>query len=366
MVRLLEYEVKTLLEQAGLPIPRQFKGQDLVSPSIYPIMLKSQVPVGGRGKLGGIRVAENIHETTEIIPELKKLEIKDYLPEKLLLEEKLDIKTEFYCGFLVNRDEKLINFIFSESGGVDVEQISQESKEKIIIQHFTYFEKDYTELSGELLEKIPLEKGLKSQLHTLVAGFLEIMETYDAELFEINPLVETTDEKLVCADARMNIDDNALFRHKEYKKNLNKYLTPLELRAREMGMAYVELEGNVGVICNGAGLVMGTIDIIQSYGAKAANFLDVGGGADAERMYQALKIISSNKSVRVILINIIGGITRCDEIARGLIKFLDEEKTIQFALRLIGTNEKEGQSLLKPHKITIHRDLDNAIQALIK
>ncbi|MHA1130674.1 MAG: ATP-grasp domain-containing protein [Candidatus Helarchaeota archaeon] len=366
MVRLLEFEVKKLMEQAGLPLPKQYKEEDLNNSSIYPIVIKSQVPIGGRGKVGGIQFAENIKEAKELIRNLKKLEINGFLPEKLLFEEKLEITQEFYCGFLVNRKDKVINFIFSEVGGVDIEQVSQMSREKILTQKFPYFSREYAELSRELLDNITLEKSLKDQLYHLITGFLKIMKTYDAELFEINPLIKTADHRLVCADALMNIDDNALFRHKEFKKNLEKYLTPLELEAREKGMSYVELEGDVGVICNGAGLVMGTIDTIQSYGAKAANFLDVGGGADANRMYQALKIITSNENVQVILINIIGGITRCDEIAKGLLRFLNEKKTLQFSLRLIGMNEKEGQELLKPYNITIHQELDDAIQALIK
>ncbi|NVM31063.1 MAG: succinate--CoA ligase subunit beta [Candidatus Helarchaeota archaeon] len=365
MVRLLEYEVKELIKQQNLPLPKQFNEEDLEKTSIYPIVIKSQVPIGGRGKLGGIRFAETPEEAKQIISELKNLEIKGFVPETLLYEQKLPIMKEYYCGFLVNRDAKVVNFIFSEAGGVDIEQVSHESTEKVSIQQFTSFPKNVEELSEELVEALELDEKIRNQLKSLVTGFLQIVLDYDAELFEINPLIETTDQELICADARMNLDDNALFRHEEYKKNLNYYLNPLELKARELGMSYVELDGNIGVICNGAGLVMGTIDTIHSHGAKAANFLDVGGGANAERMYQALKIIASNEQVQVILINIIGGITRCDEIAKGLIKFLKENKSITFSLRLIGTNEEAGQELLKPYDIKIFRELNDAIRASI-
>ncbi|NVM53469.1 MAG: succinate--CoA ligase subunit beta [Candidatus Helarchaeota archaeon] len=366
MVRLLEVEVKNLLKNLDLPIPKQFKLEDLNNPSIYPMVIKSQVPIGGRGKLGGIKFARNPEEARAIIPELNSLAIKGYLPKTLLLEEKLSILKEYYCGFLINRNEKLINFIFSEAGGIGIEQVSKESKEKIIIHQFTTFSKNLNELSEELIKDIDLQENIKNQLKSLIVNFLKFIRSYDAELFEINPLIETLNHELIIADARMNIDDNALFRHQEFKKNLEYYLNPLELRARKLNMSYVELDGNIGVICNGAGLVMGTIDTVQSYGKMAANFLDVGGGADAERMYQALNIITSNERVQVILINIIGGITRCDEIAKGLIKFLNENKSFKFSLRLIGTNEREGQDLLKPYNITIHRELDDAIQSLMK
>jgi succinyl-CoA synthetase beta subunit len=363
MVRLLEFEIKKLIKDKKLPLPIQYSKKDLENRSIYPIVIKSQVPIGGRGKLGGIRFANNPDEARQISSELMKLEIGGYLPETLLYEEKLFIKKEYYCGFLVNRDEKVINFIFSEAGGIDIEHLE---KEKVFIQHFPSFDKNLDKLTKELINPLKLNETIKNQLGILVTGFLKIIHDFDAELFEINPLIETQNQKLICADARMNVDDNSIFRHSEYKKNFQYYLTPLELKAKNLGMSYVELEGNIGVICNGAGLVMGTIDAIQSYEARAANFLDVGGGADANRMYEALKIISSIKTVKVILINIIGGITRCDEIAKGLIKFLKQNKDIEFSLRLIGTNEKEGQELLKPHDITIHRELDEALKTLLK
>ncbi len=364
MVRLLEFEVKNILKQAGLALPKQFELADLANTNIYPIVIKSQVPIGGRGKLGGIRFANDSNEANSLITQLNSLKIGGYLPKSLLLEEKLSIYKEYYCGFIVNRDLKSINFIFSDSGGIDVEKVSEQAAEKINVQEFRLFPDNLDDLSDNLVENLGLEKVVKSKLKPLISSLLEIIRSYDAELFEINPLIETTNHELVIADARMNIDDNALFRHIEYQKNLEYYFTPLELRARALKMAYVELDGSIGVICNGAGLVMGTIDAVQSYGMKAANFLDVGGGADAERMYQALKIISSNEKVQGVLINIIGGITRCDEIAKGLIKFLKEGKVIKFALRLIGTNEQEGQDLLKPYNIAIHSDLDDTIQSI--
>jgi len=362
MVRLLEYEVKDLIKRAKLPLPTQYTEKDLDDPSIYPIVIKSQVPIGGRGKLGGIKFAESPEAAKQISLEIMKLEIEGYLPETLLYEEKVSMEKEYYCGFLINRDEKVVNFIFSEAGGVEIEQIE---KEKIIIQNFTSFPKNLSALSEQLVEALQINERIKIQLKPLITGFLQIIRDYDAELFEINPLIETSDHHLICADARMNLDDNSLFRHEKYKKNLQYYLNPLELKAKDLGMSYVELDGTIGVICNGAGLVMGTIDAVQSYGVTAANFLDVGGGADATRMYEALKIIASNKNVKVILINIIGGITRCDEIAKGLIKFLNENQSIKFSLRLIGTNEVEGQKLLQPYNITIYRELDATLQALL-
>ncbi|MHA1650711.1 MAG: ATP-grasp domain-containing protein [Candidatus Helarchaeota archaeon] len=365
MVRLLEYQVKNILQQEKIPIPTQFSPDDLDNPTIYPIVIKSQVPTGGRGKQGGIQFAETPAEAKKISAELKNRTIGGYRPKKLLYEERLATLKEYYCGFLINRDEKAINFIFSETGGIDIEQISQTSQERLHIHQFIAFPENLEELSKDLVRTIPLERLVKGQLQSLVTGLLRIIRSYDAELLEINPLIETTEHKLICADIHMEIDDNALFRHPEYQKNLEYYLTPLELKARSLNMSYIELNGNIGVICNGAGLVMGTIDAIHSFGGEAANFLDVGGGADVERMYHALKIISSNEKVQTILINIIGGITRCDEIAKGLLKFLSEGTTIDFSLRLIGTNEKEGQEILKPYNITIYRELNDAIQSIL-
>ncbi len=362
MVRLLEYEVKELIKRVYLPLPKQYEKKDLDNPSIYPIVIKSQVPIGGRGKLGGIKFAENSIEAKRISTELLKLKIKGYLPENLLYEEKISIAKEYYCGFVINRDKKLVNFIFSEAGGVNIEELK---KDKVIIQEFPSFPKNLDDLSKNLVTSLKINERIKSQLIKFITKFLQIIRDYDAELLEINPLIETTEQQLICVDARMNLDDNSLFRHEEYKKNLFYYLNPLELQAKDLDMSYVELDGDIGVICNGAGLVMGTIDAVQTYGVKAANFLDVGGGADATRMYEALKIIASNEKVQAVLINIIGGITRCDEIAKGLIKFLKETPDIKFSLRLIGTNEQEGQELLKPYKITIHRELDQAITSLL-
>lgn len=366
MVRLLEFEVKDLLKKYNLPIPRQFEESHLNDPSIYPVVIKSQVPIGGRGKLGGIQFADNLEEAMQKMGDLRALEIKGYRPESLLIEEKLQVLKEYYCGFIVNRNEKNINYIFSESGGVDIEEITEKGEGSLIVEPLIPMQDQHDEIARKLVKKTNISSELKTQFEEILRKLLRFIIDYDAELFETNPLIETQDHQLLIADARMNIDDNSLYRHQEYKKNLSYYLKPLELQARELGMSYVELKGDIGVICNGAGLVMGTIDAVQSYGVRAANFLDVGGGADAERMYQALKLITTNKAVKVILINIIGGITRCDEIAKGLIEFLEEKKEISFALRLIGTNEREGQELLRPFNITINRTLDDSMQDLLK
>jgi len=360
----LEFEVKDLLSKFGLPIPKRYDLGNLENTSIYPVVIKSQVPIGGRGKLGGIQFADDPWAAKRIYNELLHLRIGEFFPKSLLIEEKLQVAQEFYIGFIVNRSENKYNFIFSQAGGIDIEEISKGAREKIIIRDFIPFMQDLNELAESLVQNILGEERLKSQFKSLILGCLRFILAYDAELFEINPLIETPDHKLIVADARMNLDDNALFRHPEFQKNLEAYLTPLELEARKVGMSYVELEGDIGVICNGAGLVMATIDTIQYYGLKAANFLDVGGGADAGRMYQALKIISNNKKVRAILINIVGGITRCDEIAKGLIQFLTEESEIKFSLRLLGTNEQEAQSLLKVFNIKIYRQLKDAIRIL--
>ncbi len=365
MVRLLEFEAKEILKQYNLPIPEQFCLAEIDNNAIYPIILKSQVPIGGRGKLGGIKIAYNSSDAKKQLDELQSLKLGGYLPKAILIEKKLPILKEYYCGFILDRNEKVFKFIFSEAGGIDIEEVWVCSRKSFIVESFMPFNQDLDILTIQLLNHTRLQGTIRDQLKPILSHCLEIILTYDVELLEINPLIETHDHQLIIADARMNMDDNALYRHADYKRNLEYYMTPLELKAREFNMSYVELEGEIGVICNGAGLVMGTIDTIQSHGKKAANFLDVGGGADAERMYQALKIITSNEKVKYILINIMGGITRCDEIAKGLIQFLKENKSILFSLRLIGTNEEAGQELLKPYNIKIHQELNDAIQTIL-
>jgi succinyl-CoA synthetase beta subunit len=369
-MKLHEYKAKDIFAQHGIPIPSGIlvTDTDQLKEVTEPIALKSQVLVGGRGKAGGIKFAENLEEAKTVLDELFAMKIKGLPVKQVLIEEKQDLEgaQELYLGFVENRAEKTISAMMSAAGGVDIEQVARETPDKIYKKTLAPGKKIFHPYEGR---EMALGIGLRGGMMTKIAGYMcklfDVMIKYDATLAEINPLVITKDRDAIAVDAKMNIDDNALFRQKDLLSTIDasEEYTEIEKKAKEYGLAYVELEGDIAVIGCGAGLVMASLDTVKLYGGEPANFLDVGGGATAENMRQALEVVTMKQDLRSIFINIFGGITRCDEIANGLVEFAPK---VPISLRMMGTNEDEGKSILKENGYFVFDSMEEAAEHAVK
>jgi len=375
-MKLFEYEAKNILTKYGIPTPNgglatnASQAHEIATKLKPPFVVKAQVLVAGRGKAGGILFADSIADVEKATEKLLSMQIKGIPVRNVWIEEKVQIKKELYFGITTDRFNQSYVAIASTIGGMEIEEVAAEAPEKIIKflinpQHgFRSFH------ARHIARKMGYAGSQLSELGRIFERLYCVGMDYDAELIEMNPLVETVDGKFVAADARIIIDDNALFRHQEYKKRLlegESELSPQEIEAMKNDLAYVKLEGDIGVIGNGAGLVMATLDTIQYYGGKPANFLDVGGGAPAEKIATALKIVLSDPNVKALFINILGGITRCDEVARGILEA--EEKigaTKPMVIRLVGTNEAEGKRILTEAGIHVLESMEEAAQRAVE
>ncbi len=353
-MRLHEYQAKAVFAKHGIRIPRGFLATnvDEVRKAAEElggkVVLKSQVLVGGRGKAGGIKKANSVDEAVEIASKMFGMNLKGHMVRKIYVEEQLEINREMYVGFTIDRASKGIAAIMSSVGGMDIEEIAAKHPEKIatVTVNPKWGLWDYQ--IRELLKSSEMPKEYWKEVTRIVKALYNILINYEAELVEINPLVATPDG-LYAADARLNIDDSALFRHKDLEE-LRDYTEADETEriAMEKGLNYVKLDGNIGVMANGAGMAMSTMDLIYLEGGKPANFLDIGGGASAEVVREAMGIILRDKNVRAVFINIFGGITRCDEVANGLVRAFSEMKIeVPVVIRLAGTNEEEGRRILE-------------------
>jgi succinyl-CoA synthetase beta subunit len=338
-MKLREYESKNVLKEAGIPVPAGFliRSADELTPYLDALgdafVLKAQVNVGGRGKAGGILMAGKA-DAAKTAAELFGRQIKGLPVKEILAEQRLDIKHEYYLSVTVDRSSKQPLILFTEAGGVDIEITAKEHPEAIRKAIANPLMRDIPSfMLRELIGTSPKEIG------PIINKLYRIFIEKDALLAEINPLV-TTSRGVFAADAKLIIDDNALGRQ-GFK--VNRDLTDREREAEKYGFSYVELNGTIGVIGNGAGLTMSTLDLIEFHGGKAANFLDVGGGAESERVMHAVRLVGSVPSVKVIVVNLLGGITKCDEVAKGIIDASIPQKVI---VRLAGTNEAEGRSML--------------------
>ena len=363
-MKLKEYEGKELFKKYKLAVPAGFIATtpEEVADGLYQlkgdeVVLKAQVLVGGRGKAGGIKICSK-ERAAEVAKKMLGTRIKGEPVLELLVEEKLKIDQEMYLSFTVSRAEKGLALLFSLEGGVDIEELAKRSPEKIARIFMTEFDDKavYQDLKW-------LDYG--KELFGIVRALHMLMIHEDAQLVEINPLV-LSGGVLVAADSKVIIDDNSLYRHKDYARQKEFELTGLEAEARKSGLQYVELDGNIAIIGNGAGLVMATLDIIDHFGGKPANFLDVGGGASVEKMEKALDIALS-KPVKGLFINVFGGITRCDDIAQGLVNYQKEKKmTVPMVVRLIGTNESEGRTILKENGISALDSMETGAKEIVE
>ncbi|UCE74697.1 MAG: ADP-forming succinate--CoA ligase subunit beta [Methanomassiliicoccales archaeon] len=365
-MKLYEYKAKEIFSNYGIPVSRGIlvKDPNELKEFKFPAVLKSQVLVGGRGKAGGIKFADDLDEARAKIDEILGMDIKGLKVKLVLVEEKADIIKELYVGFVVDRTAKRNVLILSSEGGVNIEEVAQKSPDSVVKFEIDPAEGLPTHKITNLVKKI----GLRGKEMVSVVGIINrlsnVFSDYDAELAEINPLV-TTPEGLLAVDAKLIVDDNSLYRHKDLAKEFarSEEYTEIEKKAKDAGLSYVELDGDIGVIGCGAGLVMASLDTLQLYGGSAANFLDVGGGANAENMRRALELVVQKENVKSIFINIFGGITRCDEIAKGIVDFAPKTP---ISVRMMGTNEEEGKQILKDNGYSVSETIEESAKEAIE
>ena len=375
-MKLFEYEAKNIFSKYGIPTPQgglaidDSRAHEIATELKPPFAVKAQVLVAGRGKAGGILFANSVSEAEKTAERILAMKIKGIPVKSVWIEEKIHTKRELYFGITTDRFSQRYVAVASAIGGMEIEEIASKTPEKVIK---LLINPEYGFRSFHA-RQIATEMGYAgiqiSELGRIFESLYRVGMDYDAELIEMNPLVETVEGKFVAADARIIIDDNALFRHQEYKKRLlegESELSSQELEAMKNDLAYVKLDGDIGIIGNGAGLVMATLDTIQYYGGKPANFLDVGGGAPSEKTALAFRIVLSDPNVKTLLINILGGITRCDEVARGILEAREKiGKAKPMVIRLVGTNESEGKRILTEAGIHVLESMEEAAQRVVE
>lgn len=351
-----EYQAKEIFSSYEIPVERHIvcrTADEAVaafrSLNADRVAIKAQVPVGGRGKAGGIKLADNIDEVRRHAGEILNMTIKGFPVTKVLLSEAVQIAAEYYLGFTIDRNTCSVVFILSSSGGIDIEETAKQAPDKIFRYAVDSFVgvPDYLarRIAYTVFDKPALADRLAKIIQSLYTAFIE----KDASLAEINPLVLTDKGTLIAIDAKMVFDDNALYRHPDIQALFEPSDDEkLEVQAKERGFSYVRMDGDIGCMVNGAGLAMATLDMIKLYGGNPANFLDIGGSSDPVKVIEAMKFLLDDKNVKVALVNIFGGITRCDDIAIGLIQAFDQiDSDIPVIVRLTGTNEHIGRGLLR-------------------
>ena len=379
-----EHQAKQILKKYGVAVPNGVFGhtvEELIEKSkllkTEKYILKAQIHAGGRGKAGGVKILSNIKELTEASKEMlgKKLITHQTGPEgkvvrRLYVEESSNIEKEFYLSCLVDRASSKIAFISSDQGGMDIEEVAKKNPEKIITTKINYSKEISNEDCESIIKIFSLTGKTKEQGKNLIKAIYKMFISTDASMVEINPLIVTKEENMLCLDAKVNFDDNALFKHPEIAE-LRDFSEEdsIEIEASKNDLSYIKLDGSIGCMVNGAGLAMATMDIIKLYGEEPANFLDVGGGASKEKVSAALKLILSDKSVKGILINIFGGIMRCDVLAQGVVDAAKEmDINVPLVVRLAGTNFKEGKKILDNSglKLISAENLDDAAKKIVK
>ena len=378
-----EHQAKEILKKYGAVVPNGFFAlsvEELVekakSLKTEKLVLKAQIHAGGRGKAGGVKILNTIEELSNAAKELlgKKLVTNQTGPQgrvvkRLYVESSSKIDKEFYLSCLVDRSSSKIAFISSDQGGMDIEEVAKNNPTKIITTKVNLEDQISNEDCDKIVEIFNLETATKKQAVNLIKSIYKMFIDTDANLVEINPLILTKDKKIICLDAKMNFDDNALFRNPEILnlRDLNEE-EETEIEASKHDLAYIKLDGSIGCMVNGAGLAMATMDIIKLYGEEPANFLDVGGGASKEKVSAAFKIILSDKNVKGILINIFGGIMRCDVLAQGVVDAAKEIKIeVPLVVRLAGTKFEEGKKILDNSGLAIisASDLSDAAKKVV-
>jgi succinyl-CoA synthetase beta subunit len=357
-VKLLEYQAKEVLASLGIPIPpgrvARTPGEAARACSdLGPVAVKAQVPVGGRGKAGGIKLAKSPGEARQAAAQIIGMEIKGFKVPLVYCESALEIQREIYLGFTVDRDARANILMLSAKGGMDIEQVAEESPESIA----RLYPNPWRGPLDFELNQLAFDAGL-GELARPITGLIKklyrAIPELDAVTAEINPLVVTKNGEVIAGDAKLETDENAAWRHKDLDERYGSVLEgdPYEVEAKKRGLTYVSLDGDIGIIGNGAGLCMGTLDLVQRAGGRPANFCDIGGGAKAEVVENAFAVILMNPRVKGVLMNVFGGITRGDEVAKGVVVARDHLKMkLPLVVRMSGTNEEEGRAILKQNGI---------------
>jgi succinyl-CoA synthetase beta subunit len=371
-MNLHEHQGKDLFRAAGLPVPpgdiarTAAEAMALAEGMGYPVVVKAQVLIGGRGKAGGVKVVKTPEELAREAGRILGMDIRGHTVQKVLITPSAEIEREFYAGIVLDRKAETPLLMISPEGGIDIEEVARVSPDRILRLHLDGRGlPDYRARAAArfLDDRWPVRK----QLARVLQGLARVYREQDASLAEINPLVVTRAGEVWALDAKVVIDDNALDRHPDLAELRDLGAEdPGEVEARERGLSYVRLDGTIGCVVNGAGLAMATMDLIQYHGGKPANFLDIGGSSNPDKVTAAMNILTRDSRVRAVLFNIFGGITRCDDVARGLLTALDRigNKT-PIVIRLTGTNEAEARELLGSRGMTALSDMDEAVRAVI-
>ena len=373
-MKIHEYQARELYRQYAIPVP-----DDILCHTVSEVeqaarqlnrmvVVKAQVLVGGRGKAGGVKLAKTVEDAVAAGTKILGMDIKGFKVEKVLVADAVEIKKEFYVGLTIDRNTKSVLFMASAEGGVEIEEVAKENPDaifKIPIDPdlgMTDF------LARKIAFKLFNDMTLVKQAVDIFKKIYKLFIENDASLVEINPLVITDGDRLMAIDGKMNFDDNALYRQAAIEAlNEPDEDEKKELDAKEKGLTYIRLDGNIGCMVNGAGLAMATMDVIKHFGGSPANFLDIGGSSSPQKVIDAMNLLLSDKNVKVIMINIFGGITRCDDVARGLVTALDQmEVDIPIVIRLSGTNAEEGLRIISEKNLPTVKSLSEAAQAAIK
>lgn len=343
-MKLYEYVAKGILARHGIPVPEGFvaTSADQIRRITGPVMIKAQVLIGGRGKAGGIKPADSVAEAKKAAGSIIGMNIHGYIAKEVLIERRLEVAKELYLGVTVDRSNRSLLLMASPDGGMDIESVPEERILMLRIDPLIGFQNFH---SRKVAEFLALPKEQDAELEHICQRLVQLALMEDAELAEINPLVVTKSGHVIAGDAKMTIDSDALFRHPEFAK-LDEGLAPLEAKAKKEDIAFVQLDGNIGVIANGAGLTMATLDSINMFGGKAGVFLDLGGTDDPEKVKKAM-LLMLEANPKVVLINIFGGITKCDTVAKGVLEAMEGQKVkIPIVARIKGVNEEQGRELL--------------------
>ena len=372
---LFEYQGKSLYQKFDISHPNSSLVKDLtelqkVSELSYPVVVKAQVQVGGRGKAGGIKVANNEEELEKIANEIHGMDIKGHKVEVLLIEEASEILEEYYISFTLDRSEKQYLMMLSSKGGMDIEQVAKDNPSDLIKLHISPSEGLNEKDLNESIIEAKLNQKYKTELAEIIIKLYKLFQEGDCDLVEVNPLAITS-EGVMALDSKVALDMNAKFKHENFQLLEDEIPIPGEEKfAKEKGLNFIKLDGSVGIIGNGAGLVMSTLDVVAEHGGSASNFLDIGGGAKSETVSAALEVLETDPNVKSVLINIFGGITRCDLVAEGIVEATNgKDLKWPIVIRLDGTNSTEGLEILKNNpndNIFISENMDEAAKLAVE
>ena len=372
-MKIHEYQAKEIFARHGMPVPpgevvTTAEDAKAVAERIgKPVMVKAQVHVGGRGKAGGVKYCENADVAYEHASNILGMDIKGLTVKKVLITEAVDITSECYVGIIIDRTAKKPVFMVSPAGGIDIEQVAAETPEKIFKKHINPLRGITVYEARWLAYKLYSDPSLVKQATKIIMQLYDAYFAVDASLAEINPLITTGDGRVLAIDAKINIDDNGLYRHPEIEELRDMDAEDQsEMDARDAGLSFVKLDGNIGCIVNGAGLAMATMDLVKYFGGEPANFLDIGGSSNPEKVVRAMEIILRDSNVKAILFNIVGGITRCDDVANGIVEAINRmQPQVPIVIRLTGTNEAEARKILESVNLAAATTMDEVVKKAI-